>query len=328
MPDPAAQPLLPPAQPAHPANRVVVVGAGLVGATFAYTLQLRGLADEIVLIDKNVAKARGDALDMNHGLPFAGPRRIWAGDYADCREAEIVVIAAGVNQRPGETRRDLLSRNVTVFREIIASIRAHTDRAVLVVATNPVDVLSYAAWKLSGLPPEQVIGSGTLLDTARFRYLIGRHLQVDPRSVHALVLGEHGDSEVPIWSLANVAGVNLAAYQGGGRLTAEERQCISEDTRTAAYSIIDAKGATYYAIALALHRLCEAILRNEGSVLTVSTLARGRYGLPNDVYIGLPAVVGRTGVREVIELPLSPAEQADLGRSAALLQELSAALDL
>ncbi|BDG62310.1 L-lactate dehydrogenase [Caldinitratiruptor microaerophilus] len=316
-------------------HRIVIVGTGLVGSTFAYTLLLRELAEEIVLIDKNRAKAEGDALDLNHGIPLARPARIWAGDYPDCAGADIVVIAAGVAQRPGETRIDLLRRNVDVLREVLGHVVRHTERAILLVATNPVDVLSYAAWKLSGFPPERVIGSGTLLDSARFRYMIGTRLGVDPRSVHAYIVGEHGDTEVPVWSLATVGGVPVAAQTArdgtaglpGGGLGPEEREAVFVSVRDAAYHIIAAKGATYYAIALALERICRSILRDERSVLTVSTLVRGEYGI-DDVYLGLPAIVGRAGVEGRVHLPLAEDEVAALRRSAETLKGLIRSLAL
>lgn len=282
-------------------SKIVIVGAGMVGATTAYTLFLRGRANELVLIDRNRDKAFGDALDMNHGHAFAGPTQVWAGDYEDCAGAQIIIIAAGSAQRPGETRLDLLNRNASIFEEIILNITRYNQDAILLVATNPVDIMSYVTYVKSGWPVERVIGSGTLLDSARLRYLIGDKMKVDPRSVHAHIVGEHGDSEVPLWSLANFAGSPV-------RLTEEEKEEIFVNTRDAAYQIIAAKGSTYYAIALALDRICAAILRNEGAVLNVSTLLDDYHGV-SGVYLGVPCIVDRTGVREVVKVDMTEEEK-------------------
>ncbi len=298
-------------------TRMAIVGAGNVGATCAYALLMGGLASEITLIDTNRARAEGEAMDLNHAMPFVRPARVWAGDYTDCASASIVVLAAGVGQRPGETRLDLLRRNRAVFQEVVPRIVEQTRDAVLLVATNPVDVLTHVTWQISGLPSSRVIGSGTILDTARFRYLLSQHLGVDPRSVHAFVLGEHGDSEVAAWSLANVAGMNLDEFcrLNGLELDAATREEIVKSTREAAYHIIERKGATYYAIAAGLERIIQAIVRNENSVLTVSSLIENRYGL-SDVCLSLPSVVNRKGVERVLELRLDEAEHSALARSA------------
>jgi L-lactate dehydrogenase len=303
-------------------TRVAVVGAGNVGATFAYALLLSGLAAEIVLVDANRSRAEGEAMDLNHAVPFAHPTRLWAGDYADCAGAAVTVIAAGANQRPGETRLDLVQKNAAIFREIVPQVAQHNPAGILLIATNPVDALTYASLKLSGLPKARVIGSGTILDTARFRYLLGRHFQVDARSVHAFIVGEHGDSEVPAWSLANIAGMQLETFcaANGVPLDAEARQQIFEQTRDAAYHIIERKGATYYAVAAGLMRIVEAILRDQGTVLSVSTLVDdGSFG-PGDVCLSLPTVVGRGGVERVLRLELSAAEAEALNRSADVLR--------
>jgi L-lactate dehydrogenase len=293
-------------------TRVAVIGTGAVGSTTAYTLMLHKRMSELVLIDVNKEKARGDALDMNHGLPFVGNIRVWAGDYSDCKGADIIVITAGAAQKPGETRQDLLKRNVQIFESIIENVTKYNTTGILLIATNPVDVLSYFSWKKSGWPANRVIGSGTLLDSARFRYLIAEELQIDPRSVHAHIIGEHGDSELPVWSRANVAGIQVDLPQ-------DKQDAIFQDTRDAAYEIINAKGATFYAIALALDRICAAILRNESSVLTVSTLLNGQYGV-NDVYLGVPCIVDHSGVRRVLDLELSEKEQELFRHSAATLK--------
>jgi len=288
-------------------TRIVVIGVGAVGATTAYTLLLRRRVDELVLIDANRAKAVGDALDMNHGMPFLGNTKVWAGDYGDCAEADIIIITAGAAQKPGETRIDLLKRNVGIFESITTEILKHTKDAILLIASNPVDVMSYFTWKRSGWPANKVIGSGTLLDSARFRYLIGEKLKIDPHSVHAHIIGEHGDSELPLWSLANIAGTEIA-------LSEHDKENIFTHTRDAAYEIIQAKGATYYAIALALDRICTAILRNEAAVLNVSALLENYHGV-SDVYLGVPCIVDRNGIREVLSLNINDEEKTLLNKS-------------
>jgi L-lactate dehydrogenase len=295
-------------------TRVVIIGAGAVGSTTAYTLLLRNRMDELVLIDANHKKAVGDALDMNHGMPFLGGAKVWAGTYEDCREADIIIITAGAAQRDGETRVDLLKRNVAIFESIISEVLKVNSHGILLIASNPVDIMSYFSWKKSEWPVHRVIGSGTLLDSARFRYLIGDKLNIDPRSVHAHIVGEHGDSELPLWSLANVAGAEVKPSDA-------ERDEVFVNTRDAAYQIISAKGATYYAIALALDRICTAILDDEGAVLNVSTLLQDYHGV-SDVYLGVPCVVDRTGIREVMDIPITDEEKALLHRSADKLKGL------
>ncbi|OME80770.1 L-lactate dehydrogenase [Paenibacillus sp. FSL A5-0031] len=295
-------------------SKVVVIGVGAVGSTTAYTLLLRSRMDELVLIDANAGKAVGDALDMNHGMPFLGQTKVWAGTYEDCKDADIVIITAGAAQKPGEPRLNLLKRNIAIYESIVSEVLKYNDDGILLIATNPVDIMSYFCQKKSGWPTHRVIGSGTLLDSARFRYLIGERLQLDPRSVHAHIIGEHGDSELPLWSLANVAGSSIS-------LSEEEKSDIFTHTRDAAYEIIEAKGATYYAIALALDRIVTAILSNESAVLNVSTLVENYHGI-SDVYMGVPCVVDRNGVREVLDIPITEEEKALLHRSANKLKEL------
>jgi len=302
-------------------RRIAVVGAGKVGSTFAYALLLNGLVGEIVLIDVNRERAEGEVMDLNHAVPLSHPTRIWAGDYPDCAEADVVVIAAGTAQRPGETRLDLVKRNAAIFKDIIPRITAHNITGILLIATTPVDVLSYVARKVSGFPSRRVIGSGTVLDTARFRYLLGEHLGVDPRSVHAYIIGEHGDSEVPVWSLANVAGTRLDDFcsREGCVLGPETRERIFHQTRDAAYEIVRLKGATHYAVAVGLLRIVESILRDQHTVLAVSSLVPGYYGI-EDLYLSLPAVIGRGGVERVLNLPLNEQETEALRKSAAVLR--------
>jgi len=295
-------------------RKIVVVGVGAVGSTTAYTLLLRQRMDELVLIDANKEKAIGDALDMNHGLAFLGKAKVWAGSYEDCADADIIIITAGVAQKPGESRVDLLKRNIAIFESITEQVLKFNKDGILLIASNPVDVMSYFTWKKSGWPSQRVIGSGTLLDTARFRYLIGEKLAIDPRSVHAHIIGEHGDSELPVWSHTHVAGSEI-------ELNEEDRNYIFRNTRDAAYRIIEAKGATYYAIALALDRICTAILKNEASVLNVSTLLKNYHGI-DDVYLGVPSIVDRSGVREVLQFNIKQDEQELLRKSANKIKEL------
>jgi L-lactate dehydrogenase len=301
-------------------SKIVVIGVGAVGATTAYTLLLRERADELVLIDANKNKAKGDAIDMNHGLPFTGKTKVWAGDYEDCEGASIIIITAGAAQKPGETRIDLLKRNVAIYESIMTEVLKYNQDGILLIASNPVDIMSYFTWKKSQWPVQRIIGSGTLLDSARFRYLIGEELNIDPRSVHAHIIGEHGDSELPLWSLANVAGTAI-------QLSEQQKENIFAHTRDAAYEIISAKGATYYAIALALDRICTAILRDEGAILNVSTLLQDFHGV-SEVYMGVPCIVDRNGVRETLKLEISESEQELLQRSAKKLKDLIQSIEL
>jgi L-lactate dehydrogenase len=309
--------LIEPQQP----TRVAVVGAGHVGATFAYALLLSGLAAEIVLIDVDTKRAEGEAMDLAHAVPFVPATRVWAGDYPDCRGAAVTVIAAGPGQRPGETRLDLARRNASIIGGIAARVARENPSGIVIVATNPVDVLTHVAWRASGLPRQRVLGSGTILDTARFRALLADHLSVDPRSVHAFIVGEHGDTEVPVWSLANVAGMPLRDF---GRLigTAVDEPAagaLFEQTRDAAYAIIERKGATFFAVATGLVRIVEAILRDQKTVQSLSSVIDGPYGL-RDVALSLPAIIGRGGVERVLELPLDERELMGLRHSASVLR--------
>ena len=312
----------------HP-SRVAIVGAGNVGATFAYALMLSGLASEIVLIDANQAKAEGEAMDLNHAVPLASPGQIWAGSYEDCAGAVVTVITAGSAQRPDETRLDLVQRNTNIFRQIVPAIAKNNPQGIILVATNPVDILTYVTLKLSGLPPEHVIGSGTILDTARFRYLLSQHYDIDPRSVHAFIIGEHGDSEVPVWSLANIAGMRLQDFcqANGLGCTDQTLEEIFTKTRDAAYQIIERKGATYYAIGAGLLRIVEANLRDQNTVLSISSFLTNYYGI-NDVCLSLPSVVDRDGVKRVLKLKLNAVEMKGLLDSARVLKDIIPQLGL
>jgi L-lactate dehydrogenase len=305
-------------------RRIAIVGAGAVGATLAYALMIRGQADEIVLIDVNRHKAEGEAMDLRHGLPFVRPVDVHVGDYSGCAGADIVVITAGAPSKPGETRLDLAEKNVDIFRQIVPQVVRHNANGIILVVTNPVDVLTQLTVNIADRPVSKVMGSGTVLDSARFRYLLANHCGVDPRNVHAHVIGEHGDSEVPVWSLANIAGTRLSDYCVVCRQDCDgvPRKEIFHQVRDAAYEVIQRKGATFYAVGLAVSSIVESILRNQRSVLPVSSLMQGQYGL-EDVCLSLPSVVGRDGVLQVLELPLSPEEETRLRQSAKVLQDVA-----
>jgi L-lactate dehydrogenase len=303
-------------------NRVSLIGTGFVGSSYAFALLNQGITEELVLIDLNKEKAEGDAMDLNHGLPFSPSRtKIWYGSYQDCGEADLIVITAGANQKPGETRLDLVEKNTRIFKGIVEEIMASGFDGIFLVATNPVDILTYAVWKFSGLPKERVIGSGTILDTARFRFLLGDYFDVDTRNVHAYIIGEHGDTELPVWSNADIAGTSISEWsKNKPGFKQSDLEQLFLNVRDAAYHIIERKGATYYGIAMGLVRLTKAILRDENSVLTVSTYLDGQYG-QNDIYIGVPAVVNRGGVRQVVELNLNEEERAKFENSVNVLKK-------
>lgn len=303
-------------------SKIVLIGSGAVGSTFAYTVLIKGISDELVIIDNNENKAIGDVLDLNHGLMLANPMKIKAGTYEDCTGADIIVITAGAAQHPGETRIDLMNRNVKIFESIIKQITTYNQEAILLIATNPVDILTQVALKISQWPKNRVIGSGTLLDSSRFRYLVGEKLGVDPRSIHGMIIGEHGDSELPVWSSLSVAGLNLENSKEGTlwKLSNEDKEVIFHETKNAAYKIIEKKGATYYAIALSLARICEAILRDQKSILPVSSFLENYLGI-DDVCMGIPSIVGRNGVEQQIPVSLTDEEEQKLKHSASVLKD-------
>lgn len=302
-------------------RKVAIVGCGFVGSSSAFALMQSGLFSEMVLIDVDRARAEGEALDIGNGSPFASPIRIYAGDYEDAADSAIIVVTAGAAQKPGETRLDLVNKNVGIFRGIIPRIREVGFEGVLLIVSNPVDVLTYAAIKMSGLPESRVIGSGTVLDSARLQEALGAHLGVDPRDVEAYVIGEHGDSELAVWSSADVAGVPLKDFcemRGHFDHEAGERR-IAEEVKNAAYEIIRRKHATYYGIAMSVKRLCCAIMRDEKCILPVSSLMVGEYGL-SDIAISMPTIVGRNGVECRVPISLDDGELAELHRSADALR--------
>ena len=303
-------------------RKVVVVGAGAVGSTFAYALAQKGLADEIDLMDANRDLAEGQVLDLAHGLPFYPPVQIRVGQKQDYADAQVIVITAGARQAPGETRLALLQKNATIIASIVDEIVSQGSQAVIVVASNPVDLLTYVALKRSGWPKGRLIGSGTVLDSSRFRYLLSQHCGVDVGNVHAYFLGEHGDSEFPAWSMTHIAGVSIDDYCPMCKRCnnwQRERQRIVKTVKESAYHIINYKGATYFAIGMALVRIVGTILQDQRSVLPVSTLLEGEYGL-QDVCLGVPCVVGQGGVRQIVEAPLFPEEQEALLKSASILR--------
>jgi L-lactate dehydrogenase len=311
------------------AKKVTVVGAGFVGSTTAYTLMLSGLVSELVLIDLNKDKSEGEVMDMNHGMPFVRPVKISSGDYSDSAGSDIIIITAGANQKPGETRIDLLHKNTSIFKGIIGEITKYNRDCILLVVTNPVDILTYVTYKLSGFPKNKVIGSGTVLDTARFRYLMGEHVGIDTRNIHGYIIGEHGDTEVATWSLTNIAGIPIKDYCSDCNScnNSETMDSIYHNVKNAAYQIIEKKGATFYAVALAVRRIVEAILRDENSILTVSSLLEGQYGL-RDVFLSVPSLVNINGVERIIDVPLKDEEKELLIKSGNALKNLIGQLNI
>ncbi len=304
-------------------RKIVLVGTGMVGMSFAYSALNRALCDELVLVDIDKKRAQGEAMDLNHGVAFASASmKIYAGEYGDCADADIVVICAGVNQKPGESRLDLLKRNRQVFQSIIEPIVRSGFGGIFLVATNPVDIMTRVTYELSGFNPNRVFGSGTTLDTARLRYLLGEYFSVDPRNMHAYVIGEHGDSEFVPWSQAMIATKSVidVCEQSEGRYRLEDVQRLSVEVRDAAQRIIEAKHATYYGIGMALVRIAKAVLSNENSVLTVSARLRGEYG-QQGIYAGVPCIVNGNGVDRVLELRLEEDERKQFDASCQILSE-------
>lgn len=310
-------------------QKCAIIGCGAVGATTAFALLKSGLFSEIVLIDIDKKKAEGEAMDLSHSIPFTKPTKIYAGDYSDTESASIIIITAGANQKPNETRLDIVNKNVAIFKSIIPEIVKYNKDAILLVVSNPVDILTYVTIKLSGFSPRKVIGSGTVLDTARLKYLMGEHLNIDSRNVHAFIIGEHGDSELPVWSSSNISGIDLYSFceNCGKCKNMDSMREIFNDVKESAYRIIEGKGATFYAVSMAVLRIVEAILRDENSVLTVSGLVNGHYGL-HDVCIGLPTIVGNGGIKEILDIPLNKEEYDKLNISASTLLGIINKLDI
>jgi len=310
-------------------RKIAVVGAGFVGSSSAFALMQSGLFSEVALIDVDRNRAEGEALDISHGAPFAGQVKVYAADYADVMDAAIIVITAGAAQKPGETRLDLVNKNVAILKSIIPEISSRGYEGILLIVSNPVDILTLAAIKISGLPENRVFGSGTVLDTARLKTELGEHLQVDSRSVHTFIIGEHGDSEIAAWSCANVSGIPLATFcEMRGHYNHEEAMKeIAERVKNSAYEIIAKKKATYYGIAMSVVRICRAIVMNEHSILPVTSMLHGMYGI-SDIALSIPAIVGKTGVETLAPLDLCEEEQNRLFSSAESLKKIAESLDL
>jgi L-lactate dehydrogenase len=294
-------------------SKVAIIGAGFVGAASAYTIAVNQLVSEIALIDVMREKAIGEAMDIGHGLTHIGQMQIHAGDYEDCADCDAIIVTAGLNRKPGETRLDLANKNVPIARGITESIMKHYTRGVIVVVANPVDILTYLMQKWSGLPNGRVLGTGTALDSARFRYLLSVRLNVDIQNVHAYIIGEHGDAQLPIWSSSSIACQNVDEYcaSAGIHLDEAEKACIISSVKTAGADVIRNKGATYYAIASVVSSLVSTLLKDKNSIRTVASVIDGPYGI-RDVALSLPSVVGNGGVERVLELKLAPEEEAQL----------------
>ena len=310
-------------------RKAAMIGCGFVGSASAFALMQSGLFSELVLIDANHDKAEGEAMDIAHGLPFAGQMKIYAGDYDDIVDAAVIIVTAGAAQKPGETRLDLVNKNVNIFKSIIPEIAKRNYKGILLIVANPVDILTYTAVKLSGLPENRVIGSGTVLDTARLKYALGEHLEVDSRSVHSFIIGEHGDGEIVAWSSTNVSGIPVNDFcELRGHFNHEEAMHrIADDVKNSAYDIIEKKGATYYGIAMSVKRICECIMRDEKSILPISSMMHGEYGI-SDICLSMPTVVGREGVETRVPIQLNEQEESALSASAEQLSKVAAQLDL
>ena len=310
-------------------RKAAIIGCGFVGSASAFSLMQSGLFSELVLIDANREKAEGEALDIAHGIPFARQMKIYAGDYDDIMDSAVIIVTAGANQKPEETRLDLVHKNVNIFKSIIPEVAKRDYQGILLIVANPVDILTYTALKLSGMPENRVIGSGTVLDTARLKYRLGEHLSVDSRSVHAFIVGEHGDSEIAVFSSANVSGIPLNRFcemRGHFEHEAATRR-IAEEVKNSAYEIIAKKHATYYGIAMSVKRICEAIVRDEKSILPVSSMMHGEYGI-SDVALSMPAIVGKDGVETRVPISISEEEEAKLMESADTLKKVIEGLEL
>lgn len=311
-------------------RKIAIIGCGFVGSACAFALMQSGLFSEMVLIDSNKERAEGEALDISHGLPFSKPMQIYSGTYDDITDAGIIAITAGAGQKPGESRLELVHKNVEIFKSIIPEISKRNYKGILLIVSNPVDIMTYTALKLSGLPSNQVFGSGTVLDTARLKYLLGEHLGVDARSVHAFILGEHGDSEIAAFSSANVSGIELKKFCDFACKTDKHEEAmkeIAEDVKLSAYEIIKKKGATYYGIAMSVSRICEAIILDQKSILPISCLQNGKNGIEN-VVLSMPMIVGKHGAERSVEISLSEEERRAIKSSADMLKGIIKTLDL
>ena len=304
-------------------GKVVLVGTGMVGMSMAYSMLNQGGVNELILIDIDKDKTKGEEMDLSHGLPYAPQKMvIKAADYDECKDAQVVVITAGIAQKPGQTRLELAEVNAKIMKQITESIMASGFNGIIIVASNPVDLMTYVVSEVSGLPKNKVIGSGTVLDTARLRYIMADYLKISSKNIHAYIMGEHGDSSFVPWKHAYVGCKKIADVMKDNNHPMEDLEKIHKDVVDAAYEIIEKKRATYYGIGMALNRLVKAVLNNENSILTVSTyLKDGQYG-QDDIYIGVPAIINSTGVRELLDLDLAEEEQAKLDESCRVLKEM------
>lgn len=303
-------------------NKIVLIGAGDVGIAYAFALINQGVCDELAIIDIDEKKTAGNVMDLNHGVVWASsPTNVKVGTYDDCADAAMVVVCAGAAQKPGETRLQLVDKNIKILNSIIGDVMKHNFDGIFLIASNPVDILTYATWKISGLPKERVIGSGTVLDSARFRSMLGDMYDVAPSSIHAYIIGEHGDSELPVLSSSTVGGVSMRKKLEKDPELHGRLEKVFEETRDAAYTIIDAKGSTSFGIGMGLARITRAVLQNQNVVLPVSAYLQGEYG-EDDIYIGTPALVNRGGIHRVVELELDDHEAEQMKASAAQLREI------
>lgn len=302
-------------------SKIILIGDGAVGSSYAFACTLLGVGREIGIIDMNSDKAEGDAMDLSDALSFTAPKDIYSATYDDCEDAEIVVITAGVAQKQGETRLELVDRNLKIFKSIVDKVVSSGFNGIFLVATNPVDIMTYATWRFSGFNANRVIGTGTVLDSSRFRKEIAELTKVDPRSVHAYIMGEHGDSEFPVWSHANIGGLPLDDWIQTNSVDEEVLLHSFNKVKNAAYEIINRKGATFYGIAAAMAYLTKAILNNENSIYSVSSFLRGEYGV-SDIYIGVPAIINSNGIKNVLEIPLTDTEKERMDESSRIIKEI------
>lgn len=310
-------------------QKIAIIGLGMVGSSIAFSLMQEGIFSEIVLIDKDRKKAKGEAMDLSHGIPFCESINIYEGDYDDIKDCYVVIITAGANQEKGETRLDLIDKNLKIYKSIIPNIIKTGFEGILLVVSNPVDILTYVTLKLSGYDKKRVIGSGTVLDSARFQYMLGKHLNVDSKSIHAFVIGEHGDSELAVWDSSDIGGMKINNFcELRGHFNHEQAMNeIFSGVKNSAYEIIERKGATYYGIAMAVKRMCTALVKDEHSILPVSSYIDGEYGL-KEICISIPSIVCMEGIDKVLEIPLSKREEENLFNSASKLKDVLESLKL
>jgi len=310
-------------------NKISIIGAGFVGSTSAFAIMDAGLASDIVLVDVNHQKAEAEAMDLSHGAAFVKTVSIIAGTIADTKDSDLIIITAGIGPKPGETRLDILNKNIPIFKDIVPQLVQYSPNSILLVVSNPVDILTYVTYKYSGFPANRVFGSGTVLDTSRFKSFLSKQFEIDARNIHAYIIGEHGDSEIATWSLTKIAGMSVDEYCStvADNCGVNFKNEITDDVKNAAYEIINRKGYTNYAVALAVRRIVEALLRDEQSILTVSSLFTGEEGI-NDVYMAMPCVIGRQGITRILPVPLADEEKEQLRASADILKEILKQADL